>query len=156
MKKLTVLFAALFVFSMSNAQSAMEEIDFFQSIFGMEKKAAVMEFVKPSEEDKTAFWELYDAYEVESKALGKTRLALLNQYANDYSSMTDEKADALMKQVLSLRKSSDKLLTKYYKKVKKATSPMVATQFFQMESYIQSSIRSGILEAIPFVGEMDN
>lgn len=156
MKKITFIFAAFFAFSVANAQSASEEIDFFQSIFGMEKKAAVMEFVHPAEADNDAFWELYDAYETERKTLGKKRIELLNQYANNYSSMTDEKADAWMKEVLALGKSSDKLLVKYYKKVKKATSPIVATQFYQMEAYIQSSIRAGILEAIPFVGEMDN
>jgi len=155
MKKITFIFAALFAFSFANAQSASEEIDFFQSIFGMEKKAAVMEFVHPSEEDKTAFWELYDAYETERKNLGKKRIDLLNKYASTYEGMTDEQADALMKDALALNKSTDKLLVKYYKKVKKATSPIVATQFYQMEAYIQSSIRSGILEAIPFVGEMD-
>ena len=90
------------------------------------------------------------------KRLEKQELHLLNQYAANYSSMTDEKADAWMKEVLALGKKSDKLLVKYFKKVKKATSPLVATQFYQMEAYIQSSIRAGILEAIPFVGEMDN
>jgi hypothetical protein len=155
MKKITFIFVALFAFSALNAQSNTEEIDFFQSIFGMEKKAAVMEFVHPSEETKADFWALYDAYELEQKALGKKRIALLNQYAADYSTMDNEKVDTWMKEVLALGKSSDKLLVKYYKKIKKKTSPIVATQFYQMEAYIQSSIRSGILEAIPFVGEMD-
>ena len=155
MKKITFIFAALFAFSFANAQSATEEIDFFQSIFGMEKKAAVMEFVHPSEETKAEFWTLYDAYELERKAFGKTRIALLNQYAAEYNGMTNEQAEAWMKEVLALGKSSDKLMVKYYKKIKKANSAIVATQFYQMEAYIQSSIRSGILEAIPFVGEMD-
>ena len=155
MKKITFIFAAFFAFSALNAQSNTEEIDFFQSIFGMEKKAAVMEFVHPSEDTKAEFWTLYDAYETARKINGKKRIALLNQYAADYSTMNDEKIEAWMKEVLALGKASDKLMLKYYKKVKKATSPMVATQFYQMEAYIQSTIRSAILEAIPFVGEMD-
>jgi hypothetical protein len=155
MKKFTVIFMSLFAISVANSQSATEEIDFFQSIFGMEKKAAVMEFVHPSEETKADFWALYDAYELERKALGKKRIELLNKYAASYNGMSNETADALMKEVLALGKKSNKLLVTYFKKIKKKTSPIVATQFYQMEAYIQSTIRSGILEAIPFVGEMD-
>ena len=69
--------------------------------------------------------------------------------------MTNEEAEAWMKNVMALGKASDKLMVKYYKKIKKANSAIVATQFYQMEAYIQSSIRSSILEAIPFVGQMD-
>jgi len=155
MKKLIFIFTALFTISVLNAQSAQEELDFIQSIFGMEKKAVTMEFVHPSEAQKEDFWELYDAYETERKALGKKRVELLFKYAANYNNMDDAMTDAWMKEVLALGKKTDKLLVKYFKKIKKKTSPVVATQFYQLELYILSSIRSQILEAIPFVGEMD-
>jgi hypothetical protein len=49
----------------------------------------------------------------------------------------------------------DKLLDKYYKKIKKASVSKVAAQFFQLESYFLSEIRSAIMQEIPYIGEFD-
>ena len=153
MKKLLLFVAGLMVIGFANAQSNKEEVDLMQAAFGMEKKAIVEQFVIPSEETSAAFWTLYDEYETSRKDLAKKRIELLNQYAEMYDTMTDEQADAFMKEVIALGKSTDKLLYTYYGKVKKATSPIVATQFFQIESYILTGIRFQILDAIPFIEE---
>lgn len=156
MKKLLFIFTACLAISTLKAQSNQEEIDFYQSIFGMEKKAAVMEFVQPSEAQSADFWALYDEYETERKALGKKRIDLLYKYAAQYNNMSDDTADSLMKEMISLGKKTDKLLEKYYKKIKKKTSPIVAAQFYQIEAYILSAIRTNILAEIPFVESPNN
>jgi len=53
-----------------------------------------------------------------------------------------------MKDAISLRKSSEKLIDSYYKKIKKKTDPVVAMQFYQIETYISNLIRSEILEEL--------
>lgn len=55
------------------------------------------------------------------------------------------------KEVIKLSAATDKLIVKYYKKIKKATSPIVATQFYQIENYILTGIRMEILDEIPFL-----
>jgi len=40
----------------------------------MDKKAAVADFVKPSVQQKDAFWKLYDEYETQRKELGNSGL----------------------------------------------------------------------------------
>lgn len=149
MKKLTLLLLAVFTFAFANAQSNSEEIDLMQSIFGMEKKAMVSEFVKVDPAQSVAFWAIYDEYEMARKELGKKRLELFDQYVSNYENMTYETADKWTAEVISLSKSTDKLLTTYYKKVKKATTPVVALQFYQLEGYILSAIRVSVLEALP-------
>ncbi len=37
----------------------------------------------------------------------------------------------------------------YYDKIKKVTNPIVALQFYQVESYILSGIRVSLLESLP-------
>jgi len=153
MKQVTLLIAGLLITSFTYSQSYKEEVDILQAAFGMEKKAVVDHFVNPGESQKTAFWNLYDEYETKRKELGKKRMGLLLKYADTWENMSDEQADVWMKEVLSLKSSTDKLLTSYFKKVKKATSPKVATQFFQVESYILTAIRFQLQESIPFVDE---
>ena len=120
-----------------------------QSAFGIEKKAMVAEFVKVDAAQKDAFWKLYDEYETARKDLGKKRIDLLNQYADNYDKMTNEFADSFGKQVIDVQKKTDALLLSYFNKVKKATNPVVALQFWQVEGYILTGIRLMILEELP-------
>lgn len=153
MKKMLLTLAGIFLMAGIFAQSNKEEIDFFQSMFGMEKKAIVAEFVKPNETQKDAFWNLYDEYEVQRKDLGKQRIQLLEKYADQYNGMTGEQADAFMKEMMTLSSKTDKLVNTYYLKVKKVTDPIVAMQFYQIEAYILTAIRFSILDSLPFLGE---
>ena len=138
------------VFTGLNAQSAKEEVDFMQSVFGMEKKALVAEFVKPEAGEKDAFWKLYDEYEMARKELGKKRIGLLLKYEENFDNLSHELAGGLLKESLALAKKNDMLLASYVKKVQKATNPVVAMQFHQIEMYVMSEIRVAISEGLPF------
>ncbi|HSO88441.1 MAG TPA: hypothetical protein VLQ91_17950, partial [Draconibacterium sp.] len=109
MKKLTLLFVAIFSAVVINAQSNVEEVDLVQSVFGMEKKAIVAEFVSVPDAGKDAFWALYDEYEAKRKDLGKRRLELLNQYAENYDKLTNEMAESWTKEVISISAKTDDL-----------------------------------------------
>ena len=135
------------------AQSNQEEIDLYQSMFGMQKKEMITSFLKL--DSNSPFWVDYDAYELERKALGQKRLAILSDYAENYLSLSEEKTDDLIKQMQVQKKSLDKLIDKYYKKVKKTSGSKVAAQFYQFENYILTALRSEILDGIPFFGELD-
>lgn len=149
MKKITLLLLAVFTFAFANAQSDKEEIDLMQSIFGMEKKAMVSEFVTVDPAQADAFWAIYDEYETACKELGVKRIRLFDQYVTNYETLTPEAADKWTAEVIDLGKATDKLILTYYKKIKKVTNPVVALQFYQLESYILSAIRVSVLESLP-------
>jgi hypothetical protein len=151
MKKYVLIISILFLGSFTWAQSNKEEVDLVQAAFGREKKAVVADFVKPSDAQKDAFWKLYDQYETARKDLGKQRIALLRQYADQYLTMTPVQADAWTKKVIDLQKKTDNLIATYYEKVKLVSDGLVATQFYQIENYILSYIRMQILDNVPFV-----
>ena len=156
MKKLFfIAIAALMMAPMAKSQSNAEEVDFFQSIFGSEKKAMVSSFISLDGEAKDAFWTNYDLYETERKALGKTRIALLEKYAEEFEGMTDEQTDATMAAWVKQRKASDKMIDSYYKKIKKSSGSKAAAQFYHLENYFASAIRATLLENIPVIGKFD-
>ena len=151
MKKYILIIAALFLASFAYTQSNKEEIDLVQAAFGMDKKAIVADFVQLSDTQTDAFWTLYDEYETKRKDLGKERIELLKQYAEQYMTMTSEQADAWTKKVMELQTKTDKLIATYYEKVKGVSDGIVATQFYQIENYILSMIRMEILQGVPFL-----
>ena len=156
MKKLLSLTVILLVaITTSFAQTNKEEVEFFQSIFGMEKKALVSEFVSLDGEAATAFWSLYDAYETERKANGQKRIALIDKYANSYMDLDDETTDEMVAESMKIHATQYKLIKSYYKKINKVSGSKAAAQFYQLELFIQDATGVALMEQIPFIGEFD-
>lgn len=152
MKRALFFIVTFILFSgLIKAQTNKEEIDIMQAAFGMEKKAMVAEFVEVDAAQSDAFWKLYDEYETQRKIYGKQRIDILNEYADTYQKMTNEGADAWMKKALDVGKKTDGLLLSYYNKVKKATNPINALQFYQVELFILTGIRNQMMGELPFV-----
>ena len=147
--------AALFISSIGFAQSNTEDIDLIQSLYGMEKKAIVADFITLDGTQADAFWDLYDEYEAARKDLGKDRIALLEKYAYNYGTMDDETTDVIIKDMMKLGEKTDKLIKSYYGKMKKPAGVKAAAQFVQIEAYLLHVVRATILENIPFIGELD-
>ncbi|MEN8157146.1 MAG: hypothetical protein ABFS10_09350 [Bacteroidota bacterium] len=155
MKRLFFVVAAMLLITpLVSGQSNTEEVEYFQAIFGSEKKSIVSEFVHLEGDVKDAFWATYDAYETERKTLGKNRVALLEKYAETYQDMTDEETDEMMASMSKQMKSIDKLIDSYYKKIKKVSGSKAAAQFFHLEHFFLSAIRLSVLESIPVIGEL--
>jgi hypothetical protein len=153
--KHVLLIAALFISAIGFAQSNTEDIDLIQSLYGMEKKDIIADFLMLEGTQADGFWSLYDQYEMERKKLGKERIALLQRYAYNYNSLDDATTDSLVKEMTALGAKTDKLISKYYNKMKKPAGVKAAAQFVQIETYLLSVVRASILENIPFIGELD-
>lgn len=153
MKNITrvlVLFTLLFS-SAIFSQTIEEEVEVIQEIFGAEKKEIYLQNMNLDGVDAAAFWKLFDSYEAERKVLGKERLKLLQSYTMQQGAVSNAQADALLKKVIPLSSAHSNLISKYTKKIKKATSPLVAAQFYQIENYINDGIRFTILDNIDFI-----
>ncbi len=155
MKKLLVFGFALLVASQLYAQINNDEMQMFQTMFGMAKKEIVDEFVKIEASKKDVFWKLYDEYESHRKQLGQKRFVVLNNYVKNYSKLSAAEMDEIMEDVILLTTSQDKLIASYYNKMKKTINISTAAQFYQIEWYLQSQIRTNILENIPMISELE-
>ncbi len=137
------------------AQSNKEDVDLIQAMYGKEKKELVSAYLTIPETKSAAFWTLYDQYEAERKKYGKARIALIEQYANAYETLTDAKAIELMNKKISLYNSFGQLQQKYFSKTSAILGGKEAAKFFQLEDYLENNIRLAIQDEIPFVGELD-
>ncbi len=152
MKKFTVLVVAV-VLSVGTAFSQANEIEMFQSMYKIEKKAMLMDFLSLTEEDAKVFWPIYEEYEAERVKLGARRIELIQKYAEEYETLTAEQADELMMESFSIRAKEEKLQQKYYKKVKKASGALRAVQFIQFERFVRTSVDNKLNGQLPLVGE---
>ncbi len=151
-----VLLAVCIAFAVATqAQSNKDEVALLQSAFGMGKQEMVKDFMKLSANEATAFWAIYDGYEAARKEIGKKRIANISAYADNYAELTGAKATELMNNSFAIQTEFLKLQQKTFKKLSKALSPLRAAQFAMFESYIENSIRTEIMDAVPLIGEFD-
>jgi len=154
MKKLiTIAFTILI--SLTGYSQDNDEIQIIQDLWGLEKKEIVSTYMKLSSEEATSFWDVYNAYEVSRKELGKERLTILNEYAKNYENLSDEMASDLMKRGLANQMSIDKLINKTFKKMSKSIPAKKAALFVQLENYFMVVTKMAIQESIFFIGELD-
>jgi hypothetical protein len=138
------------------AQDAKDELHMIKMLFGSDKDLIVNEFVRVEGANKGKFQVLYLEFENVRKEVGQQKFSVLNNYVKSYNTLPEAELDKIMKEIIKLNAEQDKLLASYYKKVKKQCGIAVAAQFYQIEWYLLSEIRTAILENIPVISELDN
>lgn len=155
MKKL-LLVVAVAISSVSFAQSgAKEDVAVIQSLYGKEKQELVKTYMKLEGTQAAAFEKVYDKYEAERKLLGKKRMELIGEYADHFETLTDAKADAIVKATLKNNIAYENLYLKYFEQAKKAIGTLNAAKFIQLENALQTAVKADTQDAIPFIGEID-
>lgn len=156
MKKIQFIIAILTCVLCAPAVMAQDDIQKVQDAWGMDKKELVRIGMSLSAADSVKFWPVYDQYEVARKKIGRDRILILNDYAENYSTITNAKADELMQRLFKNSEALSKLHQQYYGKVKTALNAMQAAKFVHIESYLQSTISSQVQGALPVIGQLDS
>jgi len=154
MKKVTFLFFAVCTSFASMAQSN-DELAMLRDMFGKEKKDIIEQFLDLSAADSAKFWPLYNDYSTKRKTLGDGRISIIKDYADKYSTLTNDDAKKLGDRLFKNEGEILKLQKTYYDKMSKGVSALKATQFMQTEIYLQTQLRAVIQDEIPFIGELD-
>lgn len=111
---------------------------------------AVMEL---NVDDAAKFWPIYAEYDAELTKLNNLRVENIQDYARNYSQMTDAKADELIQRSLDYQKQRGELLAKYYQVMKQSLGAITAARFLQVEHQLLLIIDLQIASALPIVEE---
>jgi len=103
-------------------------------------------------EDAAKFWPIYRDYDAELTQLNDLRVANIQEYAKSYTTMTDGKADELIKNGMAYQKQRGELLAKYYERVKQELGAITAARFVQVEHQLLTIIDLKIASSLPVVG----
>ena len=135
------------------AQTSDAEADALINLLGVQKKEAIAKLVPVSGKDSVAFWKVYNEYQQVNKANARARIKLYEETAHSYGNMTPVAADSLAKRYFSNRIEQEKMLETYFQKIKAATDPVIAFEFYQAEVYLLTQIRAQIMSQIPTYGQ---
>jgi len=155
MKKVFLLLLVVFTSGVFAQSTDKEDLEIIQGVYGKSKKELAQSYMAIPETQAAAFWKIYDEFEVERKALGKTKVNIINDYAANFADLTNESADKIALAGLKNNMDYQKLYSKYYDKYKKALGAITAAKIIQFENYMQTTVQSEIQDAIPFIGEIE-
>ena len=148
MRKISVLMLIL-IAGVLFAQDDLLEI--LRSDLKTQKVAIITDAMEFTEQESGVFWPLYKEYDFELTKLNDARIATVKDFANNYDTMTDVKAEELIKQSLKFQKDRVSLREKYFKKFKKILPVMKAAKFMQVENQLTNFIDAQLSAEIPLI-----
>ncbi|MCU0371924.1 MAG: hypothetical protein MUE56_01615 [Ignavibacteria bacterium] len=154
MKKALITVFILFTAVASFAQVTKDEVNYIQSIWGMDKRDIIKDFLKLTDEESKGFWPLYDKYEDARKEIGKERIKSISDWAQNVSSLTDAQIDEIAQTTFSNHAKFTNLLKNTYTMMKDVIPVTKAAQFVQVEIYLETSIRLAIQGELPVIGDI--
>jgi hypothetical protein len=133
------------------AQTLDDYLEVARDVLNSEKKAVVAEAMMLSDTESAPFWELYNEYNNELYKVHTKRVNIIKDFASNYESMTDTKADELWNNTMAYQSELLKLNKTYYKKFKKILPAGRAALYFQVENKIGALINAQLAAEIPLV-----
>ena len=114
-----------------------------------DKHAIVLRTLALDDAQVQAFTPIYDRYQFERKQLFDRAADLLDLYALNYESMTDDAAKKILKDWFSLQDDEVDLTRKYAKQFEKVLPPAKVIRFVQIENKLDTLLKLKAVANIP-------
>jgi hypothetical protein len=119
------------------------------------KQQIIKEAMQLNDQQAAAFWPVYRDYDAEQTKLGDEKLAIVHDYAQNFLTMNDEKADQLAQRVMALDEQRMTLKKKYYEIMKKSLPTVLVVRFFQVENQLQLLVDLQIASNLPIIEQSE-
>ena len=98
-----------------------------------QKKQIIAENMDLSDAEAEKFWPVYDRYAAELSKIYNTKIALLRDYADNYTTMTGEEAENYIRKRAEVEQSIMQLRLKYIPEFRKVLSGRETALFYQLD-----------------------
>ena len=135
----------------ANQLSSDEHLKLFRKDLRSQKKQIIAANMSLTDSEAQQFWPIYDRYTAELVTIMDKKYALLNEYAQNYTSMTNEQADIYIQGRAAVEESVMQLRLKYLPIVRKVLSGKSTARFFQMDWRLGLIIDLQLASQIPLI-----
>ena len=117
-----------------------------------QKKQIIAENMQLSDAEAEKFWPVYDQYAAELSSIYDVKLALLKDYAGNYSSMTGEQAENYIRKRAEVEQSIMQLRLKYMPGFRKVLSGRETALFYQLDWRLGLAIDVQLIQ-VPLINQ---
>jgi hypothetical protein len=150
---LTITFALLALSPLCPAQtqepSMASAIEVVRADIGADRAKIITQAMNLSDEDAAAFWPIYRKYEYERSTVIDRRVAVIREYAEKYSTLTDADAKSMAERMFDCDSRLAALKKRYFKKFNKVLPALAVTKFFQVEHRIDLLVDMKVEASLP-------
>jgi hypothetical protein len=114
-----------------------------------DKRSVYAASLNLNDAENRAFWPIYDEYEAKVKKLDDRFLALVNRFAAEYDTLSDEEASGMLAEKMAIEKERMPLKQTYTKRVAKVLPAKKALRYAQAETRIENMLRRDVYGLIP-------
>ncbi|MGB5551527.1 MAG: hypothetical protein WBO74_13640 [Thermoanaerobaculia bacterium] len=144
-------FALTMMATVSPGQEINDEFELTRSIIQTQRQAIVTAAMQLTGEESQTFWPLYHEYREAMRKVDDRSVTLINGYAESFDTMTDEIAQTMLKELMSIRQAELDVTRKYLKRFQKILPANKVARFFQLENKLDSVIDFELASEIPLV-----
>jgi len=128
-----------------------QQIQFVRSLTAAERQATLARAVVLTDEESQQFWPLYRAYRAEVASLDDQTVTLIRDYADNYASLTGDKAKQLTETWLDIEKKRLAAKQKYVKKYEKVLPGLKVARVMQVENRLDLLVQLRLVQNVPLV-----
>jgi len=128
-----------------------QEIKLLRQDVRSEKSRTMLDALQLNADQTAKFTPIYHSFQTDLGKLNDLREANIREYAKNYDSMTDTKADELVNQAITYYKKRTDLIASYYDKIRGSLGTGVAARFVQVEAMLDNIIDLQIQSNLPLI-----
>ena len=148
-----VLVAMLTVFivpSMAQEKPA-DNMQLVREKIKTDKKLFIAQNMNLTESEAKVFWPVYEDYQKELDKLVDKTVKLIDNYATNFQTMTEEAAKGLIDGYLAIETERVTFMKSFLPKFRKVLPEKKVARYYQLENKIDAVVNFGLAKQIPLV-----
>jgi hypothetical protein len=135
-----------------SAQSTVDQdVDLLRKDIRSQKKQIIAANLQLSDAEAVKFWPIYDQYTAELVRVNDAKYGAIKEYAANFTTLTDEHAVALARNLLTVDQQVAQLRLKYVPIFNKVVSGKKTALFFQLDRRLVMLIDLQLASQIPMI-----
>ena len=128
-----------------------DNMDLVKEKIRTDKKLFIATNMQLTESEAKDFWPVYEAYQAELGKLADREIKLIDKFAANYETMSDDVAKNLLDDSLSIDSDHLKLRQSYVSKFRGVLPDKKVARYYQLESKIDAVLEYEMARRIPLV-----
>jgi len=135
----------------ASSQSAPDDLKLLRQDVRSLKKQIIAANIELTDTEAQQFWPVYDQYTAEMTKIMDKKFEVIEEYVTNYTTITNEQADAYIKGRATVEESVLRLRLKYIPLFRKVVSGRTAALFFQMDWRLSLVIDLQLSAQVPMI-----
>ena len=141
----------LFVSPVVSQDKPADNMQILRDKIKADKKLLVASDMKLTDSEAKAFWPVYEKYQDELFLLRTRTLKLINDYADAYEKMSNDKAKTLLDELMNIDSLGLKLRQAYVPKFRQVLPEVKVVRYYQIENKINAALNYELATNIPLM-----